>query len=126
MSVIGALFNDFFMNKKERFTSENMNIYVPYLKELMQYFGDWRVAQLRRRKRGDETWLKTFLAPETYLNLRSGVCGFVHFSEYILWKNNWNAIGLSCLFVQDDLGGQVCDKFLIGIEECMHLGIYNT
>ena len=30
MSVIGALFNDFVMNKKERFTSENMDIYVLY------------------------------------------------------------------------------------------------
>jgi len=47
-------------------------------------FGGWKVVQLKRKKQRDPNWEKSFMAQITYRNLRKCLCGFFHFSRYML------------------------------------------
>lgn len=72
------------MNKEEQLTAENIDIYEQHAKKLMSYFEEWRTSQLDRKKSGDRHWNKSFLAHQTYKNLRMSVCGFFHFARYMV------------------------------------------
>ena len=53
---------------------------------LLAYYEGWKLAQLERRKRGlpRKAWEPSFLAHETYRNMRIAISGFVHFAGYLL------------------------------------------
>ena len=71
------------MNKEERLTSGNINIYEEHAKYCVSIFETWKLAQLKRKKQGDKHWNKSFLAHQTYKKLRISVCGFFHFARYM-------------------------------------------
>ena len=84
MGHIEALFHDFILNKREKLTAGNIDTYEKHAKDLLQYFGDWKASQLKRRDLRDSDWEKSFMAPQTYKNLRICVGGFFHFARYLL------------------------------------------
>ena len=84
MSHINAIFNDMILNREEKFTSENIGQYTKFLKETMTYFGEMKILQTHRRLYKEKDWETHFLDRITWRNLRGGVCGFVHFSAYLL------------------------------------------
>ena len=86
LAVHEAMFTDMLMSKGEKFTEGNHKIYMEFLQWLMTYFRDWKLAQLERRKAGlpRKVWEPSFLAPETWRNVRVAVCGFTHFAKYLL------------------------------------------
>ena len=84
MSHVEALFNDFLLNKREKLTAGNIDTYEKHAKNLLKYFGDWKVAQLKRKAVKQPDWEKSFLAHQTYTNLRVCIGGFFHFSRYML------------------------------------------
>ena len=84
MGHIEALFHDFILNRREKLTAGNIDTYEKHAKDLLQYFGDWKISQLKRRKLGNSDWEKSFMAPQTYKNLRLCVGGFFHFARYML------------------------------------------
>ena len=85
-SVNEAIFTQLLMSKKEQFTRGNHAIYKKHLQKLLTYYEDWKIAQLERRKSGlpRKTWEPSFLAPETYRNMRIAISGCVHFTDYLL------------------------------------------
>lgn len=76
MSNVKSLFHDLFLNKQERLTAGNIDAYVEHAKYCLTYFETWKLAQLQRKKLGDKNWNKSFLAHQTYKNLRMSVCVF--------------------------------------------------
>ena len=84
MWVIESLFNNLFLNRHEKLTAGNIDIYEQLVKGLLKYMEDWKLAQLQRKKRGVPNWIKSFLAHKTYKNLRVAVSGFFHFARYML------------------------------------------
>ena len=46
-----AVFTDLLMCRKEKFTRENLEIYKKYLIKLMKYLKDWKMAQVRQKRR---------------------------------------------------------------------------
>ena len=84
LAVNNALLNNLFLNTKERLNKHNISQYEALAKKLMQYFGDWKEAQLRRKQCEYDHWVKSFLANETYENLRVAVCGFTAFAKAAL------------------------------------------
>ena len=84
MGHVEALFHNFILSRREKLTIENINTYEEHAKSLLQYFGDGKVAQLRRKNQKDPMWEKSFMSHQTYKNLRKCVSGFFHFSRYML------------------------------------------
>lgn len=81
---VNALFHNFAMCRKEKITLQNVDLVEDLIKGLLSYFGEWKVAQLKRKAAKFDEYEKTFLAPQTYRNLRYSICPFIHFSRYML------------------------------------------
>ena len=84
LAVQNGLFNGLLMNKDEQFNLKNKDIYVKFLKYLLEYFGKWKEAQLQRKKNGDPHSEISFLDPITFRNLRITISGFCYFTQYLL------------------------------------------
>jgi hypothetical protein len=51
------------------------------VKKRLECFGEWKAAQQRRKREKYDDYLESFLAPETYKNLRIAFSGFFCFAE---------------------------------------------
>jgi len=87
-AAVGVIFNEFFMNKFERLTLDNINEHEERMKECLSFFEKWRDEQIQLRQRKVADWKETFLAHETYKNLRIGVAGFFQYARYVLAEPN--------------------------------------
>jgi hypothetical protein len=82
--------------KEERFNKKNIAYYTDFLKDVMSYCSEWKMAQLDWKEQKDADWNEYFLDGIMYKNLHSAVCGFVPFSTYIgealytddVWQSN--------------------------------------
>ena len=72
------------MNKGERLSAGNIDIYEKHVQSLLSYFETWKIAQMRRKRRGDRDWNPSFFAHQTYRNIRMSMCQFIHFSRYMV------------------------------------------
>ena len=86
MVHIQSLFHDLFMSKHEKITQENCGIVEKLVKGYLSYFEDWKRAQMKRKRANVDGWERTFLAHQTWKNMRHALCGFVHFSKYMVEK----------------------------------------
>ena len=84
MATMNAVYVDMILNKSEKFNKDNYEQYTQYLKNIMTYFHEMKLAQLERRTRGDKKWDVQFLDIITWKNLRVAVCGFVYFAGHML------------------------------------------
>lgn len=84
LAAVGTIFNGMLSDTKERFNKKNIGQYTNVLKDVMTYFESWKEAQIHRKEQKDPHWQESFLDSMTYNNLRSSVCGFVHFCTHIL------------------------------------------
>ena len=77
-----AIYNNMFLDTKERFTPANLAVYASHLMEMLQYYEDWKMSHLSRAgSRVDE-----FLAHQTYAHLRQAVNGFLYFCEEMFMR----------------------------------------
>ena len=77
--IVNCLFIEMFMNKSKNITRENVDEMEANSKEYLTYFENWHKAQLARKQvalRGDDSYKKQFLSPQTYNNLRIIILGF--------------------------------------------------
>lgn len=72
------------MNKKENLTREKIDSYEEYIKSKLDYFSGWKEMQLARKAAKCDDWLESFLAPETWKNLRISVAGFIGYAQALL------------------------------------------
>ena len=84
MATVKSLFHDLFLNKEERLTADNIDIYEKHVKYCLSYFKSWKSVQLRRKKEGDMHWIPSFLAHQTFRNFLMSVSGFFHFARYMV------------------------------------------
>lgn len=84
MGHIEALFHSLIMDRSERLTLDNIDMYEDHVKDMLKYFEDWKLAQLQRKAEGNRNWERTFIAPQTWKNLRICFSSFFHFSRYML------------------------------------------
>jgi hypothetical protein len=82
--VVREIFIEVFMNKMENLTREKIDSYEEYVKSKLDYFSGWKEMQLARQAAKCDDWLKSFLAPETWKNLRIAVTGFLGYTRAIL------------------------------------------
>ncbi len=82
MTHVNALFHNLLMCKNENISSKNVDLVEDLAKGILTYFDDWKSAQLKRKAAKIDGWEKTFLAPQTFKNLRYSCCAFIHFSRY--------------------------------------------
>jgi hypothetical protein len=86
MVHIQCLFHDLFMNKNEKITKGNCDIVEKLVKHYLSYFEGWKKAQMKRKRAKDPDWERSFLAHQTWKNMRHGLCGFIHFARYMVEK----------------------------------------
>ena len=84
MGHVEALFHNFILNKNEKLTTGNIDIYEKHAKDLMAYFGVWKLSQLKEKAQKNPDWPKTMMAHQTYKNLRQCLSAFFYFSRYML------------------------------------------
>ncbi len=88
--TVGYVYLDYFMNRKERITRENIDDMECKLKKSLQFFETWRLDQMRVKEEQSllnsksKTWEKRFLSHVTYLNMQIGICGFLVYARYLL------------------------------------------
>ena len=83
-TVMHDLFHEVLMNKNMHFCQENIDGFMSHLKQKMTFFGKWKEAQLKRKEAKEDNWAETFLAPQTWTNLRCTVCGFFQYAQSML------------------------------------------
>ena len=84
MGHVEALFHNFILNKDEKLTARNIDIYEKHAKDLMKYFGVWKLSQLKQKAQKSPDWPKMMMAHQTYRNIRQCLSGFFYFSRYML------------------------------------------
>ena len=84
MVHIQSLFHDLFMCKQEKITKDNCDTVENLVKGYLSYFEEWKRAQMKRKRANLDGWEQSFLAHQTWKNMRHALCGFVHFSKYMI------------------------------------------
>jgi hypothetical protein len=78
-SVVGAIFNDFFLNSRAQITRDNIDQVETEMKDLLSFFDKWfdefgpEVAPAIRNKQ--------FVAATTYKNVRTSIAGFFSYCQ---------------------------------------------
>jgi len=88
MSII---YIDNLMNRFRRITKENIDDVEKVFKNSLMYFGNWyndtqrAKDKLHKKEEKSMEWQKWFISPQSYLNWRTGICGFLRYCRYT-WK----------------------------------------
>ena len=78
--MVGAIFNDFFLNSKVMITSENIDGYGAIIKTFVGDFYDpWYASTSIHPEAARKDHLKHFISSITYKNLRLSVRGFFEY-----------------------------------------------
>ena len=88
---ICALFNEFFMNKKIKFTRLNISTLENRIRYVFQYFAKWYDCRKTRKvsvnKDIKKLWDKSVISSVTYYVMHLGAIGFLGYCKYMLEKN---------------------------------------
>ena len=85
MVRISIIYNEHFQNRKcAGLNKGNIETIEKLMKRQLEYFGKWQEDVKKRSVDWDTSSTKWFLAPQTWLNLRIGVRGFLLYAKTIL------------------------------------------
>ena len=88
---IGALFNEFFMNKKMKFTRSNIKTMESRIRYVFQYFAKWYDCRKTRKVSDNinikKLWDKSVISSVTYYGMHLSFIGFLGYCKCMLEKN---------------------------------------
>jgi hypothetical protein len=87
-TVVGAIFNDFFLNSKVMITRDNIDAHEAMIKTFVDDFYDRWYASIQHSGAVRKDQLKYFISSITYKNLRSSVRGFFEYCRLVLFKSS--------------------------------------
>ncbi|KAL7546687.1 hypothetical protein ACHAWF_017274 [Thalassiosira exigua] len=84
LANVHEIFNATLMNTDLHLSWDNITWYENQTKKCLNYFQRLRKKQLQRKSDDVESWEKSFLAPETWRNLRITCRGFFAYARYLI------------------------------------------
>lgn len=78
-TTIHEIFNETLMNRELHICNENVDGFEEFLKKRLDYFAKWKSAMVGNGN-------NNFIAPETWINLRMTVCGFIEYARQVVTK----------------------------------------
>jgi hypothetical protein len=87
---LNEVFTETLLHKEEKLTAANIESLIIWLKHRMQFMADWKAVVNDRREHPPANAnqlppiLQQFLSPDTWINMRMCISGFLEFNRYFL------------------------------------------
>ena len=89
------IYTENLMSRHKILSTENANSIKEKIQKILDYFNKWNAYKNEKKKKlskeelRSKTHLTWFLAPQSYLNLIIGPCGFFYYAHYVIrFKEN--------------------------------------